>query len=81
MFLAEKQKPAAAANGNGQGLKNGPNVHVNRGFYRSPHERYQCLICKHFVGETNLAAYDCDKLSKRGSTGYCETCMVKGLLP
>ena len=34
----------------------------------------RCGRCGRFLGDSNLYGFDEDKVSKRGLTGYCESC-------
>jgi len=34
----------------------------------------RCRKCGRYIGDSNLGGYDCDKVSKRASTAWCEHC-------
>ena len=35
---------------------------------------FRCCRCGRFLGDSNLYGFDHDRVSRRGLTGYCESC-------
>ena len=41
---------------------------------RPKRQPFRCCCCGRFLGDSNLHGFDEDKVSKRGLTGYCQSC-------